>query len=112
MFAGKRQQRAKLEALTNGGDGLADEISRAERLAHVRRAQKNERRRLLRGIDHIRSRKLQGIEEGGDVMLGFAGCQLGGNLSKRVFEGNPRIASLAFKKNDRDTWRSSRRKAA
>jgi len=30
MFAGKRQQRAQLEALTNGGDGLADEISRAE----------------------------------------------------------------------------------
>ena len=30
VFARKRQQRAKLEALTNGGDGLADEISRAE----------------------------------------------------------------------------------
>jgi hypothetical protein len=30
MFAGKRQQRAKLEALANGGDGLADDVSRAE----------------------------------------------------------------------------------
>ena len=33
MFAGKRQQRSKLEVLTNGGDGWADEISRAECLA-------------------------------------------------------------------------------
>ncbi len=56
--------------------------------------------------------RLQGIEEGGDVMLRFAGCQLGVNLSKRVFEGNSRIASLAFNKNDRDTWWSSRRKTA
>jgi hypothetical protein len=30
VFARKRQQRAKLEALTNGGDGLAREISRTE----------------------------------------------------------------------------------
>ena len=30
VFAGKRQQRAKLEPFTNGGDGLPDEISRAE----------------------------------------------------------------------------------
>jgi hypothetical protein len=35
VLAGERQQRAKLEALTDGGGGLADEISRAERLAHV-----------------------------------------------------------------------------
>jgi hypothetical protein len=76
------------------------------------RAQKNERRRLLGGIDHVRSRKLQGIEKGGDVMLGCAGCQLGSNLSKRVFEGNSRIASLAFDENDRDTWWNSRRKTA
>jgi hypothetical protein len=45
-------------------------------------------------------------------MLGCAGCQLGANLSKRVFEGNSSIASLAFEKNDRDTWWSGRRKAA
>jgi len=45
-------------------------------------------------------------------MLGCAGCQLGVNLSERVFEGNSPIASLAFEKNDRDTWRSSRRKDA
>src|SRR5580698_9914165 len=51
LFAGERQQRAKLEALPNGGDGLADEISRTECLAHVWRSQKDEGRRLLRGID-------------------------------------------------------------
>ena len=45
-------------------------------------------------------------------MPGFAGFQLGANLSKRVFEGNSRIAGLAFGKNDRDTWWSSRRKTA
>ncbi len=45
-------------------------------------------------------------------MLGCAGCQLSAYLSKRVFEGNSRIASFAFGKNDRDTWRSSRRKTA
>jgi hypothetical protein len=112
MFAGKRQQWAKPEALTNGGDGLADEISRAECLAHVRRAQKNERRRLLRGIDRLCSRELQGVEKGGDVTPGCVGCQLGANLGKRVFEGNSRIASLAFGKNDRNTWWSSRRKTA
>jgi hypothetical protein len=45
-------------------------------------------------------------------MLRFTGCQLGVNLSKRVFEGNSRVASLAFNKNDGDTWWSSRRKTA
>ncbi len=30
VLAGKRQQRAKIEALTNGGDRLADQILRAE----------------------------------------------------------------------------------
>jgi hypothetical protein len=33
-------------------------------------------------------------------MLGCAGCQFGANLSKRVFEGDSRIASLALRKND------------
>jgi hypothetical protein len=45
-------------------------------------------------------------------MLGCADCQLGANLSKRIFERNSRIASLAFEKNYRDAWWSGRREGA
>ena len=45
---GKRQQRSEPEVLANSGNGLTDEMARAEYFADVRRAQENERRRLLR----------------------------------------------------------------
>jgi hypothetical protein len=45
-------------------------------------------------------------------VLRYAGFQLRTNLSKRVFERDSRIAGLAFDKDDRDTWWSSRRKTA
>jgi hypothetical protein len=45
-------------------------------------------------------------------MLGQARFKLRTNPSKSVFERDLRISALAFRKDDRDTWRRSRCKTA